>query len=223
MNISNDTLNILKNFSQINKSIVINPGNEISTLAVTKNILASAKVKESFDSTISIYDLSEFIATFSLFKNPEFDFSNNQFMVISDKGSKTSTQFFYADPSVITSAPEKKITIPSVDVEFTINDSDLDTLIKASRIHNVTDLCLVGDGESIRMVVKDKKNDTSNNFSMVVGETQENFCFYFKIENLKLLPGNYNVKVSKTNVSLFTSTNGDLEYYIALEPDSTFG
>jgi hypothetical protein len=223
MNISNDTLNILKNFSQINKSIVINPGNEISTLAVTKNILASAKVKESFDSTISIYDLSEFIATFSLFKNPEFDFSNNQFMVISDKGSKTSTQFFYADPSVITSAPEKKITIPSVDVEFTINDSDLDTLIKASRIHNVTDLCLVGDGESIRMVVKDKKNDTSNNFSMVVGETQENFCFYFKVENLKLLPGNYNVKVSKTNVSLFTSTNGDLEYYIALEPDSTFG
>jgi hypothetical protein len=223
MNISNDTLNILKNFSQINKSIVINPGNEISTLAVTKNILASAKVKESFDSTISIYDLSEFIATFSLFKNPEFDFSNNQFMVISDKGSKTSTQFFYADPSIITSAPEKKITIPSVDVEFTINDSDLDTLIKASRIHNVTDLCLVGDGESIRMVVKDKKNDTSNNFSMVVGETQENFCFYFKVENLKLLPGNYNVKVSKTNVSLFTSTNGDLEYYIALEPDSTFG
>lgn len=223
MNISNDTLNILKNFSQINKSIVINPGNEISTLAVTKNILASAKVKETFDSKISIYDLSEFIATFSLFKNPEFDFSSREFMVISDKGTRTSTQYFYADPSVITSAPEKKIEIPSVDVEFTISDSDLDTLIKASRIHNVTDLCLVGDGESIRMVVKDKKNDTSNNFSMVVGETDSNFCFYFKVENLKLLPGNYNVQVSKSNVSLFTSTNGDLEYFIALEPDSTFG
>lgn len=222
MNISNDTVNILKNFSQINKSIVINPGNELATLAVTKNILATAKVKETFDSKICIYDLPEFISTFTLFKSPEFDFSNQDFMVITDKGTKTSTQFFYADPSVITTAPEKKIEIPSVDVEFTISDSDLDTLFKASRIHNVPDLCLVGDGKSMRMVVKDKKNDTSNNFSMEMGETDKVFSFYFKVENMKLLPGNYNVKACKS-VALFTSVNGDLEYFIALEPDSTLG
>lgn len=222
MNISNDTVNILKNFSQINKSIVINEGNEISTLAVTKNILAFAKVKENFGAKICIYDLPEFISTFTLFKSPEFDFSNQDYMVISDKGTKTSTQFFYADPSVITTAPDKKISLPSVDVEFNVSDADLDTLFKASRIYNVPDLCLVGDGTSMRMVVKDKKNDTSNNFSMEMGETDKVFNFYFKVENMKLLPGNYKVQACKS-VALFTSVNGDLEYFIALEPDSTIG
>ena len=222
MNISNDTVNILKNFSQINKSIVINPGNELSTLAVTKNILAFAKVKEDFTSKICIYDLPEFISTFTLFKSPEFDFTNDNYMVISDKGTKTSTQFFYADPSVITTAPDKKISLPSVDVEFNVSDSDLDTLFKASRIYNVPDLFLVGDGSTMRMVVKDKKNDTSNNFSMEMGETDKVFTFYFKVENMKLLPGNYRVQACKS-VALFTSVNDDLEYYIALEPDSTIG
>jgi len=222
MNISSNTINALKNFSAINKSIVIKPGNEISTLAVTKNILASMQTQETFDSQVSIYDLGEFLGVIGLFKNPDFDFSNNGYCLIKETGSRTRTKYFYADPSVITSPPEKKVEMPSVDVEFDITDGQLIALQRAAVVYRVEDLSVVGDGEVIELVVRDRKNDTSNVFSVQVGETDAEFCFNLKVENLKLLPGDYQVQMSKSNVSLFTNRLNGVEYFIACEPDSSY-
>ena len=129
---------------------------------------------------------------------------------------------FFADPSVIVSPPEKSITLPSVDVEFTLKSSQLDRLLKAAAVYHLTDLSVVGDGSEIKMVVSDRKNDTSNDFSIVVGETTKKFGLHFKVENMKIVPGTYEVKISRKLLSQFKSCEYDLTYYIALEPDLTW-
>ena len=112
--------------------------------------------------------------------------------------------------------------MPSVDVEFTLRSSQLDRLLKAAGVYHLSDLSVVGDGKEIKMVVSDRKNDTSNDFSIVVGETDKEFVFNFRVENIKIIPGAYDVVVSSKLLSKFSNTRYDLKYYIALEPDSTF-
>ena len=216
--ISKPTIEVLKNFCSINKSIVIKPGNKISTLSINKNILAIADVEEQFDSQISIYDLGVFLGGLSLFESPKIDTTNTNYVTVSDLQGKSKTRYFYADPDIITQAPEKEINLPSEDVEFKLESKILMQLQRAAMVYQLPDLCLYGDGATMQLCVTDKKNDTSNNYSVEVGTTTEEFCFCFKVENLKLLSGNYDVVLSKTNVALF---KGDgIKYYIALEPNT---
>ena len=128
-----------------------------------------------------------------------------------------------ADPSVIVAPPEKEITLPSEDVEFVLTSQQLEKLKKASSIYQLPDVSVIGEAGVIKLVARDKKNDTSNDFSIVVGETEAEFVFNFKEENLKIVPGNYDVVVSSKLLSRFTNQNIDVTYYIALEPDSSFG
>ena len=221
MKLSKGTLDILKNFSNINPSITFKEGQELSTLSIQRNILSRAVVEEKFPKDFAIYDLGEFLSGLSLFENPDFDFQNDNYVVIQD--SKCESRYFFADPSTITSPPENRAEIPSKDVCFIVSWSDLSNLIKAAAIYSVSDLAVVGDGSEIKLVVRDKKNDTSNAHEEVVGETDATFNFNFKVENIKILPGTYDVVVSQKLLSRFTSKNHDLTYYIALEPDSTFG
>mgnify|MGYP003321141001 FL=1 len=216
--ITKPTIEVLKNFCSINKSIVIKPGNQIATLSINKNILAIADVEEQFDSQISIYDLGVFLGGLSLFDQPKIDTSKENYLTVSDTAGRSKTRFFYADPDVITQPPEKEITLPSIDVNFRLDSNVLAQLQRAASVYQLPDLCLYGDGTDIQLRVTDKKNDSSNSFSVSVGETSNEFCYCFKVENLKLLPGSYQVSVSKTNVALF---QGDgIKYFIALEPNT---
>ncbi len=220
MKLSDKTLLLLKNFSGINQSILFRQGNKLRTISVMKNILAESEITEEFPKDFGIYDLNQFLNGLNLHQNAELDFDNDGYVVIRE--GKMRSKYFFADPSVIVIPPDKEITLPSEDVCFELNTQQLDKLLKASAIYQLPDLSAVGDAGVIKLVVRDKKNDTSNNFSIVVGETDSVFTFNFKVENIKILPGAYEVVISQKLLSRFTSTDRDLKYYIAMEPDSTF-
>ena len=220
MKLSNNTTNILKNFSQINQSILIKEGNKLKTISVMKNILAEAEVEEEFEKDFAIYDLNQFLSGLSLYDAPDLDFGDS-YLTIRD--GRRRAKYFFADPDVIVSPPEKEITLPSRDVCFTVATQQLDKLLKAASIYQVPDLSAVGRNGKIELVVRDKKNDTSHEFSEEVGETDVEFSFNFKVENIKIIPGAYDVVISSKLLAEFTNKNTDLKYYIALEPDSTFG
>jgi hypothetical protein len=221
MKLSDKTISLLKNFSSINQSILFKEGNKLRTISVMKNILAEATVSEDFSKDFGVYDLNQFLNGLSLYNNPELDFRNDGYVVI--KEGKSRSKYFFADPNVIVSPPDKDISLPSEDVCFEVSTDQLDKLLKASSIYQSPDLSAIGENGVIKLVVRDKKNDTSNDYSVIVGETNSEFCFNFKVENIKILPGTYEVVVSQKLLSRFTAKNSDLTYYIAMEPDSTFG
>ena len=221
MKLSDKTLTLLKNFSSINQSILFKKGNSLKTISVMKNILAEATIEENLPTDFGIYDLNQFLNGLGLHQNPDLDFENDGHVVIREGRSRT--KYFFADPNVIVTPPEKEINLTSEDVSFELSTSHLDKLLKAAAIYQLTDLAVVGGDGVVKIVVRDKKNDTSNDFSIVVGETESTFSFNFKVENIKILPGTYDVVVSQKLLSRFTCRDYDLTYYIALEPDSTFG
>jgi len=221
MKLSDKTLNLLKNFSGINQSILVKTGNKLRTISVMKNILAEANVDEEFPKDFAIYELPQFLNGLGLHQHPELNFDNDGYVVIRE--GKMRSKYFFADPSVIVTPPDKSINLPSEDVSFELNTQQLDKLLKAASVYQLPDLSVVGEAGVVKLVVRDKKNDTSNDFSIVVGETDAEFVFNFKVENIKILPGTYEVVVSSKLLSRFTSQEHDLNYYIALEPDSTFG
>ena len=221
MKLSDKTISVLKNFSSINQSILFKEGSKLRTISVMKNILAEASVTEEFAKDFGVYDLNQFLNGLSLHQSPELDFANDGYVVIRE--GKMRSKYFFADPSVIVTPPDKAIELPSEDVCFELSTQQLDKLLKAAAVYQLPDLSAVGEAGVVKLVVRDKKNDTSNDFSIVVGETDSEFSFNFKVENIKILPGTYEVVVSQKLLSRFTSKNHDLTYYIALEPDSTFG
>ena len=222
MKLSESTVNLLKNFSSINQSILFKEGTKLRTISVMKNILVEAKCNEEFPRDFGIYDLNQFLNGLSLNSNAELNFDNQEYVLI--KEGRMRSKYFFADPSVIVAPPEKEITLPSEDVEFVLTSQQLEKLKKASSIYQLPDVSVIGEAGVIKLVARDKKNDTSNDFSIVVGETESEFVFNFKEENLKIVPGNYDVVVSSKLLSRFTNQNIDVTYYIGhLEPDSTFG
>ena len=221
MKLSDKTLTLLKNFSSINQSILFKKGSSLKTISVMKNILAEATIEEDLPTDFGIYDLNQFLNGLGLHQNPDLDFENQGHVVIREGRSRT--KYFFADPQVIVTPPDKEISLPTEDVSFELSTSHLDKLLKAAAIYQLTDLAVVGGDGVVKIVVRDKKNDTSNDFSIVVGETESTFSFNFKVENIKILPGTYDVVVSRNLLSRFTCRDYDLTYYIALEPDSTFG
>jgi len=221
MKLSDKTLSLLKNFSTINQSILFKQGSKLRTISVMKNILAEATVEEELPKDFGIYDLNQFLNGMGLHQSPELDFENDGHVVI--KEGRMRSKYFFADPSVIITPPEKEITLPTEDVKFELSTQQLDKLLKAAGIYQLPDLAVIGEAGVVKLLVRDKKNDTSNDFSVIVGETDKQFSFNFKIENIKILPGTYEVVVSQKLLSKFTNKDCDLQYYIALEPDSTFG
>ncbi len=220
MKLSDNTVTLLKNFSNINQSILIKKGSQIKTISVLKNIYAVANVEEQFDKDFAIYDLNEFLNGLGLHQDPDLDFTNDSYLTI--KEGKRKVKYFYADPEVIVSPPDKDIDLPTEDVCFQLEHSQLDKLIKAASVYKLPDLSAVGEAGVIRLVVRDKNNDTSNEYSITVGETEDQFVFNFKVENLKMIPGSYDVVVSQKLSSRFVNEKYNLKYFIALEPDSTF-
>ena len=218
MKLSSQTINVLKNFSTINQNLVIKEGSDITTMSAMKNIVAKAKVEESFTKEFAIYDLNEFLSALSLFTIPDLDFQND-FVVITEEGSSKSLKYWYSDPSVVTT-PNKDINMPSNEVKFDFSSDILAEITRAASVIGAPDMVL----ENGKLKVTDKKNTTANDFALDldVPASEVDYKFWFKVENLKLLPGSYGVEVSSKNISKFTNTNVAIEYFIALEPESSY-
>ena len=219
MKLSDTTISVLKNYSSINQNLKIGAGNNLVTMSAMKNIVAKSKVEETFEKDIAIYDLNEFLAALSLFESPELDFEDDHVM-ISNEGKTSSCKYWYSDPSVVTTV-SNPIEMPESEVSFTLSSDELSNITKAAAVIGVPDMVL--ENGSLR--VTDKKNQTANAFSMNVAQDIKhlNYAFWFKVENLKLMPGTYDVSVSSKKISHFKNTNVDIEYYIALEPESHYG
>jgi len=223
MKLSDHTVDVLKNFASINQNLVIKEGSTLTTMSAMKNIVAKAEVEESFDKEVAIYDLNEFLASISLFSSPVLEF-NDGFVTIKEENSpKNSLKYFYSDPSVVTS-PNKTITMPSKEVSFTLNGDNLTKLKRAAGVIGAPDLVLEKKNTDVFLTVKDKKNDTANTFSVDVDTVADgsDFKFFFKVENLKLMDGDYDVDISSKNISHLVSSNKDVEYWVALEPESSY-
>ena len=223
MKLSEHTTSVLKNFASINQNLVIKEGKTISTMSAMKNIVARAEVDEDFPREIAIYDLNEFLASLSLFTTPVLNFSENFIMITEDGKTGNSLKYFYSDPSVVTT-PSKDISMPETEVKFSLDSSDLSKVQRAASVIGSPDMVLEKNGTGSFLTVKDKKNDTANNYSLDVDvDGKGEYNFFFKVENLKLLPTNYDVEVSSKNISHFKSQAGNaVEYWIALEPESSY-
>ena len=222
MKLSNNTTSVLKNFSTINQNLVIKEGNTIATMSAMKNIIAKAEVEETFPQEIAIYDLNEFLGALSLFSSPILDFNDSYVMISEETKPTTKMKYFYSDPSVVTT-PTKMIAMPSEEVKFTMSNEDLSKLKRAAGAIGAPDMVLERKDNISSLTVKDKKNDTANNYSLDVDTNGEGqFNFFFKVENMKLLDGTYDVEISSKNISHYKNKTIDIEYWIALEPESTY-
>ncbi len=218
--LSKKTLDVLKNFSTINSSIVFRKGSTVRTISNAENILAKFTGEEVFPTDFAIYDLSQFLSGISLFNDPQLEFTSNDFVSI--RGGRTSAKYYFSDPEItLKSAPEKNVNFPGADLQFNLSGEELIQLQKASAVYSLPDLTFQSEEglDTIKLILRDKENDTSNTYDLsVAGTATDSFALDLKIENIRLLPGDYTVKVSKHLISEWTNTNVDLTYYIALEP-----
>ena len=221
MNISSETVAVLKNFSDINQNILVKPGNKLQTISTLKNILAEAEVPEKFEQEFAIYDLPEFLRAVDLFDKSNLNFNGSQNLVIKDSNSKQSIKYYFADKSVVV-APTKMITMPDKYVTFQLKKDVFAKLIKAVTTLNLPDISVTGDGKEIKLVATDKKTPSSNDYSIVVGETDKKFTAYFKTENFKMIQDDYDVAISAQKISHFINRSKPIQYWVAIEPDSEF-
>lgn len=218
MKLSKKTVELLKNFASINPNLLIKQGNRLATITVHKNVMSSVTVDDTFPVDFGIYDLNQFLGAVSLFEDPEFDFKATDVRI---KQGGSSVKFNAADASVLTT-PSKEIVFPDSDIDFDITANSLSMIHKTSSILSGADLSINGNGSKIVATVCDKKNPAQNTYSLDLGTTDKNFNVYLKVENLKMLPGDYTVSISKKKISRFQSTANDLVYYVAVESDTTF-
>jgi len=216
MKLSKETVGLIKNFAGINSNLLLKSGNKLATISAQKNVMADAVVTETFPD-FGIYDLNEFLGAMSLFEDPELTF-NDKWVTIEQGGN--SIKYFAADASVLT-APQKAITFPDAEIEFPMSANMLSMIQRTASVLRASDVSIVGDGSTIAVVVGDKKNATGNSYNSAVGATDKKFKVNLKVENLKMIPGDYQVSISSKKISRFKGA-GDLVYYVAVEADSTF-
>jgi hypothetical protein len=217
MKLSKETVALIKNFAGINSNLLIKSGAKVATISAQKNVMADTTVAESFPVDFGIYDLNEFLGAMSVFEDPDLEFTE-KFVTIKQNGR--AIKYFGAAPDVLV-APTKSITFPDAEINFELTAEQLDMVRRAAGVLRSDDLSIIGDGSIITAVVGDKKNATGNSFSEQVGTTDKSFKVNLKVENLKMLPGNYSVSISSKKISRFKSA-GNLVYYVAVEADSTF-
>lgn len=222
MRISDNTMNVLKNFSTINPSLAFKAGNTIRTVSEQKNILAQAVVEENFPVDFAIYELNQFLGLASLFENADYAFGEMD-VTIRDENNKSRSRYTYTDSSMVTSPPEKNIDMPNPDISFTASADDLKAVVSAANQLGLPEVVVRGGATGISLVATDTKNPTSNEYSRdVAPQNGATFDMVFKTENLKFIPGDYEVKISKAGISHFRNTSGHIEYWVATETNSEF-
>jgi len=221
MKLSTETLGVLKNFASLNSNILVKPGNRITTVTPIKNVLAEAKVAETFETEFGIWDLNKFLGTISLFDDPELEF-NDKYVNI--KGGRSSVKYYYCEPNLLTTT-DKSVPVNDVVVEFTFSEKVFSDVIRAASVLGLSDLAVYPEGDTLYLKVFDKADTGSNNYTVELGDLPHpdlDFDFHFKVETLKLMPGDYDVAITKKTVSRFTHKGRDLTYYVALERTSSY-
>ena len=223
MMITDQTMQILKNFASINPNIVIENGNVVKTISEAKNVVSKSVVVDQFPKTFGIFDLNEFLAVLNLVDTPDLSFGDN-YVTIADSVGRTKIKYYYSDPEILTS-PTKEIVMRQTDVSFFLDRQTLSKLRRAASVMGHTEVSVSCIDNSICLSVKDGSDNTSNAYSVGVDGTYntEHFNFVFNINNLKMIEGDYDVAISSSLISHFTNTESEIEYWVALEKTSTYG
>jgi hypothetical protein len=220
MKLSKETTEILKNFAAINPSLVFQAGSIQKTVSPQKTVLAKANITESFDKEFAIYDLTQFISTVSMFEDPDLKLGDDS-LVITNGKAKTTLR--YAKSDLIQSPPSKEINLPSTEISFTLEAAALQSALRAAGVLGLPELALIGRGKKAYLAAIDSRNEGTNSFEYEVGESSNNYRMIFKIENLKILNRDYEVRVSAKGIAHFASKANDVEYWIATEQSSKYG
>ena len=217
MKLSEQTVSLLKNFASINQNLQFKSGNRLSTISAQKNILVNAEIPETFPSDFAIYDLNKMLGVMNLFPDPD--------MEIGDKTMKIGgkVDYMFADPTMIVSPPEKELTFPEAEIKFTLTNAEFNQTIKVATLLGLPHICVEGKDGKINLVATDVHNSSSDEYRSELGETGMVFNMVFKIENLNLYAGDYDVELTSKGISKFSHTSSNLQYFIATESDSTFG
>lgn len=224
MKLSNDTLNVLKNFASINPNLVFKPGQKLKTISEAKTILASADIVEDFPIEFGVYDLNEFLSILNLIEDPDLDFEDKSVLIKNSSVNNQKVRYFYSSPEILTT-PQKDIQMPEPEVGVNLSDDVLNQIRKAAAVLGHTELSIQGDGGVVTASVFDSKDATSNSFTMELDKDnacKNEFNFVVSIPNLKLLPGDYFVSISSKLISNWTNSNYPVEYFVALEKSSTY-
>jgi len=220
MKISKETTEILKNFAAINPSLIFQAGTVQKTVSPQKTVLAQANITDSFSREFAIYDLTQFISTVSMFEDPDLSLGDDSVTI---SNGKAMTTLRYAKSDLIQSPPSKDIVLPSEEISFTLESNALQSALRAAGVLALPELALVGRNNKAYLSAIDSRNDGSNKFEYEVGQTDTDYRMIFKIENLKILNRDYEVRVSAKGISHFKSKDGDVEYWIATEQSSKYG
>jgi hypothetical protein len=217
--LSNQTKEVLKNYSTINGSILIREGSQLKTINVGENLISQYDCSEVFPQTFAIYDLNQFLAGLSLFQNPVLEFENSEYLTI--RGDGRSAKYYFSDPEItLKTAPDRKVNFPGADIEFSITSSELEALRKAANVYGIPDLVFKSSaGGTVSLNLCDRENETSNVYSQeILGDNTGEYELTMKMEHVNLVPGNYDVKISSKLITEWKHSSLPLVYYIALEP-----
>ena len=216
MQISKETIDILKNFAGVNSNILIRKGKTLATISTAKNIFAKADVAEDFPEEVAIYDLNSLLALLTLMQNQDVEFGDKSLTISKDNGK---FEYFYSSPSVIVAAPDKSIEVDN-HYQFKLTAEDVNMVMKAAGITGAPTITISSDGTTVTLTIGDKKNDTANTYKKVVGTSDHIFDCHMAVENFKIIPNSYTVTISKKKAFHFKHETKALEYFIAMEPDS---
>ena len=217
MKFSNETLTVLKSFTQINKSILMKGGNVLKTITPEKTLIAIADIPDEIPSDACVYDLSRFLSILSLYNDPDVEFFDKYFII---SEGKRRTKYVYADLSMIHTPPEKDITIPSADVQVSVSNGDLSSVLKAAGVLQFSEIAFVGEGGKCYLKAIDSANDNADDFGVEIGETDDTFKIIIKTDNLKLMPLDYEVTLCSKGISEFKGEG--VTYYVAIDSKSTY-
>jgi hypothetical protein len=220
MKISKETGDVLKNFATINMSLLFKKGNTLRTVSPQKSVLAEAKIGEEFPREFAIFDMNQFLSTFSAFEDPDLNFNEKNLQI--SNGSGGTAYLTYAAPENIITPPDKQISLPSVEVSFTLQEKAMSSSLKMAGILDLPEVAFVGRDGVAYLSAIDSRNQGSNKFEMPVGETKNTFTMIFKVENLKMLSRDYNVKISAKGISHWSTEDGSIQYWVATETSSKF-
>jgi|TARA_B100000959_G_scaffold260594_1_gene297275 hypothetical protein len=219
MKLTAETINILKNYATINQNIQFNEGNKLSTISPQKNILTHAEISENVPSTFAIYDLNKFLGALSLFNDPELNVEESK---VNITGAGYELNYVYADPTMLVLPPEKTLDFPDPEIKFKMSKEDYDSCIKGAQVLSLPELVVEGDGSKIHLVATDTSNSSTDDFRKEVGTTDAEFQMVFKLENMKLLSGEYQVGISSKGIAHFRHETSKLQYWIATEQNSNY-
>lgn len=224
MELSDNTLQVLKNYATINPNIVVTEGNTLKTISVARNVLSKVSLNEEFPQGFGIYDLNEFLNVLSLVDTPHLKFEKD-YVVVGDSTGRSYSKYFFSDPEMLTS-PGKDINMPDAEVKFTLDTDTLGKVKRAAAALGHDEISISPTTGAIVLSVVDTKDATSNQFSIEVeGDFPEgvDFNFVMNVGNLKVINEDFEVEISSKLISHFTSKQSAIEYFIALEKSSTYG